>query len=81
MESEMEKEVPNTTPVAEKKIVFTPPKDPLKDPIYIAKVKKIQVYLHTGVDGDAGNKDGSDTNQALRKEFPKEYVPLCKSSK
>jgi hypothetical protein len=74
MESEIEKELPNTTPVAEKKVVFTPPKDPLKDPVYISKVKKIQIYLHTGADGDAGKSDGSQTNQALRKEFPKEYA-------
>jgi hypothetical protein len=74
MESEIEKEIPNTTPVEQKKIVFTPPKDPLKDPVYISKVKKIQVYLATGVDGDAGKNDGSDTNQALKKKFPKEYA-------
>jgi len=64
----------DVTPVAEKKIVFTPPKDPLKDPIYISKVKKIQVVLATGVDGDAGKNDSSQTNQALKKKFPKEYA-------
>jgi hypothetical protein len=64
----------DVTPVAEKKIVFTPPKDPLKDPLYISKVKKIQVYLGTGADGDAGKTDGSNTNQALKKKFPKEYA-------
>jgi hypothetical protein len=74
MESEIEKEVPNTTPVAEKKIVFTPPKNPLTNPLYISKVKKIQLYVGTGVDGDAGTKDGSNTNQALKKKFPKEYA-------
>jgi len=77
MESEIEKEVPNTTPVAEKKVVFTPPKDPLKDPVYISKVKKIQLYIGTGADGDAGSTtkgDSSNTNQALKKKFPKEYA-------
>lgn len=64
----------DVTPVAEKKIVFTPPKDPLKDPLYISKVKKIQVVLATGVDGDAGKNDSSQTNQALKKKFPKEYA-------
>lgn len=64
----------DVTPVAEKKVVFTPPKDPLKDPLYISKVKKIQVVLATGVDGDAGKNDGSQTNQALKKKFPKEYA-------
>lgn len=74
MDSEMEKEVPNTTPVAEKKIVFTPPKNPLTDPIYVSKVKKIQLVLGTGADGDAGKSDSSQTNQALKKKFPKEYA-------
>ena len=74
MESEIEKEVPNTTPVAEKKVVFTPPKDPLKDPLYISKVKKIQLYIGTGADGDAGKGDSSNTNQALKKKFPQEYA-------
>ena len=74
MDSEMEKEVPNTTPVAEKKIVFTPPKNPLTDPIYVSKVKKIQLVLGTGADGDAGKSDSSQTNQALKKKFDKLYV-------
>jgi hypothetical protein len=64
----------DVTPVAEKKIVFTPPKDPLTNPLYISKIKKIQVYLGTGADGDAGKTDGSNTNQALKKKFPKEYA-------
>jgi hypothetical protein len=69
-----EKPIPDTTPVAEKKIVFTPPVDPTKNPIYVSKVKKIQGYVNTGIDGDAGSKDSSNTNQALKKKFPKEYA-------
>lgn len=64
----------DVTPVADKKIVFTPPKNPLTDANYLSKVRKIQLYINTGVDGDAGTKDSSDTNQALKKKFPTLYA-------
>lgn len=68
-----EKPLPEVTPVADKKIVFTPPANPLKNPIYVSKVKKIQVYIGVGADGDAG-KEGSNTNKALKRKFPTQYA-------
>jgi hypothetical protein len=64
----------NTTPVVEKKVVAKPPVDPFKAPAYIDKVKRLQVYLGVGVDGNAGTKETSQTNQALKKKFPTAFA-------
>jgi len=62
------------TPVVQKTVNAKTPVDPFKEPAYIDKVKRLQVYLGVGVDGNAGSSDTSQTNQALKKKFDKLYI-------
>lgn len=68
--------VPDTTPVVEKVVNAKPTIPATQQPAYIDKVKKIQVYLGVGVDGNAGSSANSQTNQALKKKFVTEYPKL-----
>lgn len=62
-------------PVIKKEIVVKPLPDPTKNPVYMDKVRKLQLFLGAGVDGNAGG-EGSQTNIKTKAKFPALYANL-----
>lgn len=62
-------------PVIKKEIVVKPLPDPTKNPVYMDKVRKLQLFLGAGVDGNAGG-EGSQTNKMTKAKFPALYANL-----
>jgi len=62
-------------PVIKKEIVVKPVPDATKNPAYMDKVRKLQLFLGAGVDGNAGG-EGSQTNIKTKAKFPALYANL-----
>jgi hypothetical protein len=68
-------EIKPEVPVVKKEVNVVTPPNPLKNPVYIDAVKKLQLFLGAGVDGDAGGEN-SQTNKMLKAKFPALYANL-----
>jgi len=62
-------------PVVKKEVNTTPAPDPLKNPVYMNNVRKLQLYLGAGVDGNAGG-EASQTNRLTQSKFPALYSKI-----
>lgn len=62
-------------PTVKKEIVVKPIPDATKNPVYMDKVRKLQLFLGAGVDGNAGG-EGSQTNKMTKAKFPVLYANL-----
>jgi hypothetical protein len=68
-------EIKKDEPVVKKEINTTPAPDPLKNPVYMNNVRKLQLFLGAGVDGNAGGEN-SQTNKLTRAKFPQLYASV-----
>lgn len=62
-------------PTVKKEINVKPVTDATKNPVYMDKVRKLQLFLAAGVDGNAGG-EGSQTNRLTKSKFPTLYSSL-----
>jgi len=68
-------EIKKDEPVVKKEINVKPAPDPLKNPVYMNNVRKLQLYSGAGVDGNAGGEN-SQTNKLTRAKFPQLYASV-----